>query len=329
MKIKNLKFIIPCILSLGCLAGCNNGPTDEEENDFSKDTYVGTYYDDYNLKLKGNKLQIELQKLCFNTHSVYVKYKDYSGYASFTTNHISSEAAPSTVVRNEDNSIDIVKSKSYGRNEYFYTGKVSTGVGTREHVWPCANSANLWVHDKGAGSHYVDGTNYKGGGSDLYHVRPSTSSVNTARGNSKFCDFDDPELVDFKENLLEVGDTGAYKLLLQGCEYNDETRQYEYAQRAEPADEYKGDIARILVYVWIHYAYRGNYYGHEDMVGRLDLTNVMAYSGQARVYQKLIEWNEMDPPSETEKLRNDTVQGIQGNRNPFVDHPSLLKKVLK
>ncbi|GJN21011.1 hypothetical protein PR202_gb08456 [Eleusine coracana subsp. coracana] len=36
----------------------------------------------------------------------------------------------------------------------------------------------------------------------------------------------------------------------------------------------------------------------------------------------LLRWNELDPPSRSEKLRNDRVCSLyQHNRNPFVDHP--------
>lgn len=317
MKPKFLKLLIPCLASLTCLAGCNGGnggyePTPEQKKE------IQAYYAKYDLTKEGAYLIEELQKICFKTHTVYVKYKDYSTYASFTKDHISTEAAPSTV------------GKSKQKNEYFYTGKIATGVGTREHVWPCANSDGLWVHDSDAGVHYVDGSNYKGGGSDLYHIRPSTSSVNTARGNSKFCDFDDEE---FEEaQVIEFGDAGPYKLKLVGATIN-KSGNPEYADKVEVDDAYKGDVARILVYVWVHYGNHGNFdfisSTKKEMLGNLDLCNVLGYgSDQERVYQKLCDWNKIDPPSETEMLRNDTVQKIQGNRNPFVDHPELMDQLL-
>ncbi|BAF08713.2 Os02g0462300 [Oryza sativa Japonica Group] len=36
----------------------------------------------------------------------------------------------------------------------------------------------------------------------------------------------------------------------------------------------------------------------------------------------LLKWNELDPPSRSEQLRNNRVCSLyQHNRNPFVDHP--------
>ncbi|MCQ2801884.1 MAG: endonuclease [Bacilli bacterium] len=309
MNRKSLKLVIPCLLSLGCLTGCGND-------------YNG-YYNGYDLKATGAFLQQELQRLCFDTHTFYPKYSQYATYATTTKDHLSCEASSSTVQVDKNGNYILEGTK----NEYFYTGKIATGIGTREHVWPCANSGNLWVHNEDAGAHYVDGSNYRGGGSDLYHIKPSTTSVNTARGNSKFCDFDDDEFKDIRNSVVSVGDGGPYKLKIQGAEETS-SGKYQYADKAEPADELKGDVARILVYVWVHYGYRGEYYNHQEMIGNLDLTNVMAYGGNRdRTYEKLIEWNEMDPPSETEKIRNNVVQGIQGNRNPFVDHPELMKNL--
>lgn len=38
----------------------------------------------------------------------------------------------------------------------------------------------------------------------------------------------------------------------------------------------------------------------------------------------LLQWNEIDPPSRSEQLRNDRVCSLyQHNRNPFVDHPEF------
>ena len=36
----------------------------------------------------------------------------------------------------------------------------------------------------------------------------------------------------------------------------------------------------------------------------------------------LLKWNEVDPPSREEKLRNERICKLyQHNRNPFIDHP--------
>lgn len=44
----------------------------------------------------------------------------------------------------------------------------------------------------------------------------------------------------------------------------------------------------------------------------------------ARDIEMLKEWSESDPPSLHEQRRNHEIQKIQGNRNPFIDHPEWL-----
>lgn len=42
----------------------------------------------------------------------------------------------------------------------------------------------------------------------------------------------------------------------------------------------------------------------------------------------LLEWNNLDPPSPSEVLRNARVCSLyQGNRNPFVDHPEYASSI--
>ncbi|MFT5350905.1 MAG: deoxyribonuclease-1, partial [Gammaproteobacteria bacterium] len=37
-------------------------------------------------------------------------------------------------------------------------------------------------------------------------------------------------------------------------------------------------------------------------------------------------WNKIDPPSKQEKIRNDRIERLQGNRNPYIDKPSLAER---
>lgn len=44
----------------------------------------------------------------------------------------------------------------------------------------------------------------------------------------------------------------------------------------------------------------------------------------------LLEWNEVDPPSREEKLRNERICKVyQHNRNPFVDNPEYANLIWK
>ena len=65
---------------------------------------------------------------------------------------------------------------------------------------------------------------------------------------------------------------------------------------------------------------------YRSLTGNLNITKVIGFSSYSKVATILKEWNELDPVSEVEKRRNHTVMKIQGNRNPFVDHPELMDK---
>ncbi|HET8707458.1 MAG TPA: endonuclease, partial [Pseudomonadales bacterium] len=75
---------------------------------------------------------------------------------------------------------------------------------------------------------------------------------------------------------------------------------------AEPPDNAKGDIARIIFYMHTEYGL--------PMKG--DLIT-------------LKQWNTLDPPDAAEKTRDAAIQKAQGYGNPFVAHPELADKLEK
>ena len=305
---RKLRLLFPVIASLFALSGC-----DFISIKGGKLKIDDPYYEGLDYSKTGTKLQQELQKFLFSKHVKFIAYKDVNSYFSKKADANSAEAV-------EDGS-------EY--NQYFYTGKVAASRDQREHVWPCAKSDQLWEH-KGkdfVGVHNVDYEYYVGAGSDLYHIRTCTGSVNQNRGSSRFVDFDDEEMKD-KTGVAEVGDGGPYKLKIQGQGADG------FADFSEPADEMKGDVARIVLYLYVHYGnknleFDGSVksgqltYKYNDFIGDLVLTNIMGYSTNKKCQDVLKEWNELDPPSAVEKLRNNTVQKVQGNRNPFVDYPEI------
>jgi len=154
------------------------------------------------------------------------------------------------------------------------------------------NREHVW-----AKSHGDFGTS-KGPGTDIHHLRPSDVQVNSSRGN---LDFDNGGNANVKN-----------------CE---ECKRDENS--FEPPDEAKGDVARMLFYMDVRYE------GEES--ADLELNNQVGngnrpYHGKASV---LLEWHKQDPVSEWEEKRNDEIQAIQGNRNPFIDHPEFAEAILE
>ncbi|VEU80128.1 endonuclease I family protein [Haploplasma axanthum] len=71
-----------------------------------------------------------------------------------------------------------------------------------------------------------------------------------------------------------------------------------------PGDEHKGDVARIVMYMIVRYPQLnfGNSIGSKEM---------------------FLRWHKEDAVSNFEKQRNDVIHDMQGNRNPFIDHPEF------
>jgi len=88
----------------------------------------------------------------------------------------------------------------------------------------------------------------------------------------------------------------------------------------EPRDEHKGDAARAILYMMVRY---------DDIDGYdWGLNSVNANSGvDPQDLGLLIQWHEQDPPDQWEIERNDYIQSIQGNRNPFIDHPEYINYI--
>jgi hypothetical protein len=80
----------------------------------------------------------------------------------------------------------------------------------------------------------------------------------------------------------------------------------------EPRDEHKGDAARAMMYEATCYTtVSGNNWGYPNPI-----SGSINY-GQDQYVLK--QWHFQDPPSNWEISRNDYIDSLQDNRNPFVD----------
>jgi endonuclease I len=83
----------------------------------------------------------------------------------------------------------------------------------------------------------------------------------------------------------------------------------------EPPLSAKGDVARAIFYMAVRYGFTVDNRGvinSEARMGKLD---------------DLLKWNELDPVDPYEIRRNNIIYDFQKNRNPFIDHPELVKYV--
>lgn len=118
-------------------------------------------------------------------------------------------------------------------------------------------------------------------GSDLHHLRPADPIANSTRNNKPYGEV-----------------SGSYKT----CKTKTGVLAGYYTSSCyEPLDNAKGDVARILLYCYVRW-------------GETNLNKVIGTT-------TLLNWCKLDPVDTWEMSRNDVVQGIQGNRNVFIDYP--------
>lgn len=86
----------------------------------------------------------------------------------------------------------------------------------------------------------------------------------------------------------------------------------------EPTDEYKGDFARMYMYVATCYQ---DYTWESDGVNMFNSESYPTLNAYSQ--DLLMRWHRNDPVSEKEVNRNDAVYMAQFNRNPFIDFPYL------
>ena len=171
----------------------------------------------------------------------------------------------------------------------------NSGGWNREHVWAKSLSNGCW--------------DTSGGGSDLHHIRPAEKDLNNHRGNMKY-----GEVNGGKEEYTSVSHVlGGY------------SSGSSSSGTFEPLDNVKGDVARIVMYVYTQYNKAANVNGtakDSSYFGKLNFTHIMSASSETAAEQLLLKWNKLDPVDSIETLRNEEVYKIQGNRNPFIDNSS-------
>ena len=151
----------------------------------------------------------------------------------------------------------------------------------------------------------------------MHHIRPAEYSLNATRGDNTFGEVSD-------------GAPAYYKSIIGANQY---VGGYVSGNTFEPLDNVKGDIARIVMYVYTHYNTYQNVHGttngegQSSYFGELKFTHIMSPATESAAIQLLLQWNEADPVDEIETARNDAVFAIQGNRNPFIDHPEYAKAI--
>lgn len=187
-------------------------------------------------------------------------------------------------------------------------GAGAQGTWNREHVWCQSLTLNLWGET--------------GGGSDLHHIRPVESGLNSARNNSPY-------------GLVTPHDASTEKYYEDASNINVALGGWKTGDTFEPLNAVKGDVARILMYLYTHYNTYSNVggttngSGSSTFFGTLPITNIVNTSlgTETAAWNLLMDWHNADPVDAKEIRRNNASATYQGNRNPFIDNPSYANAI--
>ena len=139
----------------------------------------------------------------------------------------------------------------------------------------------------------LDGTKFKG-----------TDCCNGLSPKFKSMESDMHNLIPTFNWFLEAKDDSYEQALLGGM------REYKMCVSGgvipdEPDIRVRGNVARAYLYMSFQY--------HLNIENKLE--------------DRLRVWHFEDPPDKAEGNRNTSIEIVQGNRNPFIDHPEIVERV--
>jgi len=246
---------------------------------FSQAGAPAPYYSGFNWSLTGNSLKATLTTKITTTHTNNLTYAE---------------------AKNALKIVDLDPNDASNTNLLLLYGFSNTTCPTsttddKDHR--TRNKANdddgtaascLWnrehTYPRGLGTPNLGTT---GPGGDAHHLRASDKKRNADRDNDKF---------------------------FNGTGNSFETGLFWY-----PGDEWKGDVARMMMYMYLRY-------GSQCLPINVGVGNPVATD--TNMIDLFLQWNAEDPVSLFEDKRNTYLGNAsntygQGNRNPFIDNPYL------
>ena len=130
-------------------------------------------------------------------------------------------------------------------------------------------------------------TAYPNSAQDNHNIFACEGKINQIRGNYPYAE------VPHNSSTLQIV-------------FDHDTGCYFYNSTFEPNDAAKGEVARAVMYGVVIYDYT--------------MTQMISY-------ETVLKWHLEHPVTNRDIYRNNTVHSLQGNRNPFVDHPEYACRI--
>lgn len=242
-------------------------------------TPASPYYDGSNWNLTGTALKNALATKITTTHTNFLSYTPGVWEASKVTDLDPNNSNNVLLIYGYENGTDAIVTNDRSRDKTFNGG--NSGDWNREHTYAKSLGTPSLLDGGTANDPSSDA------GEDAHHLRPSDVQWNNSRGNLKF-----------------ATGSGNSKTVTGGW---------------YPGDEWKGDIARMMMYMYLRY-------GSQCLP--INVGTGTSTSSDGNMVNLFLQWNVEDPVSAFEDARN-TYHGntantyAQGNRNPFIDNPYL------
>lgn len=198
---------------------------------------------------------------------------------------------------NDGSILDIYSENPKGKDPYTYTVR-DNQCGKYNKEGDCYNREHIFPQ-----GYFRQNFPMRG---DYHHIVATDGFVNGKRDNYPFGEVDKAILV--FQNGSQLGNSKFVGY--SGVVF-------------EPIDEFKGDVARMLLYFITRYESQlPNFNG-----GGSQLDGTINRGFEQWYINLLLKWHNQDPVSQRKIDRNNCVFSRQGNRNPYVDRPEFVNDI--
>ena len=259
------------------------------------------YYDSAN-GLTGYALKSRLKTITSNGHQARTYNQLYDGDGingsnGYVDTHSDTAVSSGTNYENDGSILDMYSENPTGTDPYNYTHG-NNQCGNQNSEGDCYNREHLVPQSSFNSAYPMQ--------SDIHSVIPSDGRVNNFRGSLVF------------GNVASANWTS-----LNGSKRGSSAMSGYSGIVFEPIDEFKGDIARALLYFAVRYENTVDGYTSFEM---FDGSNDAVFFPWA--IELLLDWhNNIDPVDQRERERNNAAYNFQNNANPFVDHPEYASMI--
>ncbi|MCR5037464.1 MAG: endonuclease [Bacteroidales bacterium] len=186
---------------------------------------------------------------------------------------------------------------SDGAGYTYYYNNGAQQCGNYDSEGDCYNREHSWPKS------WFTGNENSVPGRDLHHIFPTDGFVNQQRSDNPFGE------------VATASWTSQNGSKLGTCKSS-----MGYTGKVfEPIDEYKGDLARAIMYMSVRYYTEDSDWNTSAMTNKSEI--------KSWAITMLLNWSDNDPVSDKEIARNNAVYAIQNNRNPFIDNPNYARLI--